>query len=141
MTRTTYNQPASTSAERLISEIFDLGGIGYVALSSGQEVLLRAMPGLSTTTTEETNFYEELLVNPTLLKLASQRANLDCEGLRYIAIGYGEFVQLIMLVKDGHISMGVSRKSNAGELAARVETVLQRHGRTWEPPEPWLLGP
>ena len=139
MARTTYKQPASDNAERLVSEVFALGGIGYVALCSGQEVLLREMPGLSTTTTEESNFYEELLVNPALLKLASQRAHLDCEGLRYIAIGYGEFVQLIMLVKDGHVSLGVSRKANTGELAARVQSLLQQHGRAWEPPEPWLL--
>lgn len=140
MARTTYSQPASDRADRLISAIFDLGAIGYVALCSGQEVLLRIAPGLVSTTTEETNFYEELLVNPTLLKLASQRANLDCEGLRYIAIGYGTFVQLIMLMKDGHVSIGVSRKANTGELAARVQSLLQDHGQAWEPPTPWLLG-
>jgi hypothetical protein len=140
MTRTTYNQPASDSAERLVAAIFALGGVGYVALCSSREVLLRAAPGLSTTTTEESNFYEELLVNPTLLKLASQRANLDCGGLRYIAIGYGRFVQLIMLIKDGHVSMGVSRKTNTREVAERVQSLLEQHGRAWEPPEPWLLG-
>lgn len=140
MARTTYDQPASDGAERLIAGIFALGGIGYVALCSDQEVVLRAAPGLVSTTTEETNFYEELLVNPTLLKLASQRANLDCEGLRYIAIGYGKFVQLIMLMKEGHVSMGVSRKANTSELAARVQSLLEEQGRAWEPPEPWLLG-
>lgn len=140
MSRTTYQQPGSERASQLVSEIFALGGIGYVALCSGQEVLLRTAPGMVSTTTEETNFYEELLVNPTLLKLASQRANLDCEGLRYIAIGYGGFVQLIMPMKDGHVSMGISRKANAGELAARVQALLQEHGQAWIPPEPWLLG-
>ena len=140
MTRTGYSQPASDKAARLISAIFDLGGIGYVALCSGQEVLLRMAPGLVSTTTEETNFYEELLVNPTLLKLASQRANLDCEGLRYIAIGYGKFVQLIMSVRDGHVSIGVSRKANVGELAARVQLLLEEQGQAWAPPKPWLLG-
>jgi hypothetical protein len=138
--RTTYRQAASARAEPLVRELFDLGGIGYVALCSGQEVLLRAAPGLLTTTTEESNFYEELLVNPTLLKLASQRANLDCGGLTYIAVGYGGFVQLIIPAKDGHLSLGVSRKAGTGELAARAQALLQRHGRAWEPPEPWLLG-
>jgi hypothetical protein len=140
MTRTGYSQPASDKAARLISAIFDLGGIGYVALCSGQEVLLRTAPGLVSTTTEETNFYEELLVNPTLLKLASQRANLDCEGLRYIAIGYGKFVQLIMSMRDGHVSIGVSRRANVGELAARVQLLLEEQGQAWAPPKPWLLG-
>jgi len=140
MARTTYDQPASDKAERLIAQIFALGGVGYVALCSDQEVVLRAAPGLVSTTTEETNFYEELLVNPTLLKLASQRANLDCEGLRYVAIGYGKFVQLIMLMKEGHVSIGVSRKTNTSDLAERVQSLLEEHGQAWEPPKPWLLG-
>lgn len=140
MPRTTYDQPGSERADQLLTELFALGGIGYVALCSGQEVLLRTAPGMVSTTTEETNFYEELLVNPTLLKLASQRANMDCEGLRYIAIGYGKFIQLIMLMKDGHVSLGISRKANTGELAARVQALLQEHGQVWVPPEPWLLG-
>lgn len=140
MARTPYNQPASDQAQRLVSAIFELDAIGYVALSSGQEVVMRPAPGLVSTTTEESNFYEELLVNPTLLKLASQRGNLDCEGLRYIAIGYDKFVQLIMLMKDGHVSIGISRKANVGKLAARVQTILQERGLAWEPPKPWLLG-
>jgi hypothetical protein len=139
MARTTYDQAASPEAQRLVTDIFGLGGIGYVALCSGQDVLLREAPGLVTSTTGESNFYEELLVNPTLLKLASQRAGLDCGGLRYVAIGYGDFVQLIMLTKDGHVSMGVSRKTPVGELAGRVNTVLEQHGQAWVPPKPWLL--
>lgn len=139
MTRTTYEQLASNKAQQLITEIFKLSSIGYVALCCGQEVLLRQAPGLVSRTTAETNFYEALLVNPTLLKLASQRADLDCGGLDYIAIGYGDFVQLIMLTKDGHISMGISRKAHTGELAKRVRSVLQEHGQAWAPPAPWVL--
>jgi hypothetical protein len=139
MARTTYEQRASDKAQKLITEIFKLGGIGYVALCCGQEVLLREAPGMVSRTTAETNFYEEFLVNPTLLKLTSQRGELDCGGLNYIAVGYGDFVQLIMLIKDGHISMGISRKAHAGELAARVKSVLQEHGLAWTPAVPWLL--
>lgn len=94
---------------------------------------------MASRTTAETNFYEELLVNPTLLKLASQRADLDCGGLNYIAVGYGDFVQLIMPTKDGHISMGISRKARAGELAARVKAVLQHRGQAWAPAASQLL--
>ena len=139
MARTTYEQAGTERANRLVAELFELGGIGYVALNVGQDVLLRSAPGMQSTTTEETNFYEELLVNPTLLKLASQRANLDCEGLRYVAIGYGRFIQLILLMKDGHVSLGVSRKTNPGELAARVQAVLEKHELDWSPPNTWLL--
>jgi hypothetical protein len=40
MARTTYEQRASDKVQHLITEIFKLGGIGYVALCCGQEVLL-----------------------------------------------------------------------------------------------------
>lgn len=139
MARATYETRGSEKAEALIGAIFDLGSIGYVALNSGQEVLLRLAPGVATSTAEESNFFEELLVNPTLLKLASQRGGLDCGGLNYIAIGYGDFTQLIMLTKDGHISMGVEHATDPDKLAARVSSVLEQHGQAWVPPTPWLL--
>jgi|GEM_PF-254949 len=127
MARTDYATPATPAAEQLVADLFDIGGVGYVSLGAGPEVLMRQAPGLSTTTTPESNFYEELLVNPTVLKLVTQRAELDCGGLRYIAIGYGDFVELIMNTRSGHLSMGVSRKVQAADMAARVREVLERH--------------
>lgn len=128
MPKTDYDHPASATAERLINDVFALGGIGYVALVAGQQVPMRKAPGVLSRTTAETNFYEELLVNPTLLKLAAQRAELDCGGLNYIAVGYGDFVQLIMPTRDGHISVAISRRVAAGEVAAELRAVLEQHG-------------
>ncbi len=139
MFKTTYKQSASNKAQHLIDDIFKLGIVGYVALNSGQEVLMRIAPGLESGTSAETNFYEELFVNPALLKIASQRGELDCGGLNYIAVGYGDFTQLIMLMKVGHISMGISRKENAGKVAGLVNSVLQKHEQACTPPTPWLL--
>lgn len=124
--------------ENLIQTLFQLGPIGYVAIGSGQEIIMRSMPGLITATTESSNFFEELLVNPSLLKMASQRGNLDCGGLRYIAIAYGEFIQLIMPIKHGHLSLGVSRKTPCYELAQRVADVLSQHGLSWVQNAPWI---
>jgi hypothetical protein len=140
MARTGYGQRGSEAAERLIAAIFDLGGIGYVALNSGQEVIMRTAPGLVSETSAESNFYEELLVNPTLLALAAQRAGLDCGGLNYVAVGYGDFVQLVVPMKNGHLSIGISRKAHAGDLAARVRAVLEQNGMARAAAEPWLLG-
>ena len=140
MKRTTYTQRGSDRAETLVSAIFALGDIGYVALCNGQDVLLRILSGVPTTTTEESNFYEELLVNPTLLKLASQRANFDCEGLRYVAVGYGQFVQLILQNRDGHVSMGVASSANADAIAAQVQSLLHRHDQAWRSAPSWVLG-
>lgn len=139
MPQTDYATPATPAAEALIADLFAVGGIGYVALGCGQEVLMREAPGLRTTTTPTSNFFEELLVNPTLLRLAGQRAGLDCGGLSHLAIGYGDFTQLILLMEGGHVSLGVSRKAPVRDLADKVRGVLERHRRSLPHPERQLL--
>jgi hypothetical protein len=139
MARTAYAQPASPEAQALIDDLFALGGVGYVALGRGQEVLMRPHPQLDTTTSPETNFYEELLVNPTLLALAGQRGGLDCGGLGFIAVGYQGFIEMIMRMKDGLVSLGVSSKTSVAEFAARIQDVLKRHGAEWREPAPSLF--
>lgn len=126
--RPDYTTPISEKAQCLVDDLFALGRIGYVALSSGTDVLMRPRPEATGTTTAETNFYEELLVNPTLLKLATHRGRLDCGGLRFIAIGYGDFTQLIIPTRDGHVSIGLSRNAPTREVAGKVQEVLERHG-------------
>ena len=139
MARTTYIESASPEAESLVDAFFALGQVGYVALGRGQEVLMRQHPDIVTTTTPESNFYEELLVNPTLLALAGQRGDLDCGGLGYIAIGYGGFIEMIMRMKDGHVSLGVSPRTDVGEFAKKMLAVLERHGATHQQLTPPLL--
>ena len=139
MPRTDYDQPANPAVEALVAELFAVGDVGYVAMISGQEVLLRLLPGVVTTTTVESNFYEELLVNPTLLTLAGQRVGLDCGGLDHVAVGYGDFTQLLVRMRDGHVSLGISRHSDARAVAGKVHEVLARHGRAHVDPEPSLL--
>jgi hypothetical protein len=63
--------------------------VRYVALGRGQDVELRERPGLSDTSSSESDRYEELLVNPTLVTLARQRGEIDCGGLDYLVVAYG----------------------------------------------------
>src|SRR5262252_784889 len=80
---------------RLRDAIFELGPhVRYVAFGSGQDVELEQRDGLANASDAGSDFFEELLVNPTLLTLARQRGELDCGGLRWIIIGYGSFVEL-----------------------------------------------
>ena len=65
--------------------------IRYVAVADGQQVQMRSRPDLLNASSSDSDRYEELLVNPTLLTLATQRGNIDCGGLRYLIIGYGHF--------------------------------------------------
>lgn len=130
MINASYDQPADTRTEALIADLFALGRIGYVALGAGQEVLMRLAPGFETPISCESNFYEELIVNPTLLELTRQRGELNCGGLRYVAVGYGGFVQFVAPMRGGHVSLGVSESRDCRQLAIDVARVLQRHRRT-----------
>ena len=139
MAKTNFETRGTPAAESLMADLFALGRVGYVAIGADHDMLLRKAPGVVDETTAETDFYEETLVNPTLLKLASQRARIDCGGLSYVAIGYGDFTQLILLTRDGHVSLGVSKKEPVRELAGRVHDVLEKHDLAWRPAPTWLL--
>jgi hypothetical protein len=68
----------------MINKIFDLSAsIRYVAIYHGQELQSKSKANTAGASDSETDKYEELLVNPTLLKLASQRGNIDCGGLQH----------------------------------------------------------
>lgn len=134
MPNASYGDPATPGTEALIADLFACGEIGYVALTSGQEVVLRILPDVTTSTTAESNFYEELLVNPTLLTLAGQRGALDCGGVDHVAVGYEGFTQVLVPMRGGHASVGVSRRADARAIAGRVREALARHGRAHQPP-------
>lgn len=55
---------------------------------------------------------EELFVTPAILKIAVQRDRLDCGGLDYIVIKYGNFFQMIQEYKSGHISICIDKNYN-----------------------------
>ena len=67
------------------------GSIRYVAVGRGQDIAMQQRVGVDVASSDVSNRFEELLVNPTLLTLATQRGDLDCGGLRHLIIGYGYF--------------------------------------------------
>lgn len=79
--------------------------IRYVAVYIDYALVSKQREQAADSSSSETDKYEELLVNPTLLTLARQRGNIDCGGLRFIIIGYGNFYQLIKEIRGGHISI------------------------------------
>lgn len=102
--------------------------IRYVAFGRGASVVSRMRPGLTGASSHESDRYEELLVNPTLLGLARRRGEIDCGGLEFIVVGYGAFRQLVLPVRDGHVSIAVERDGDAASLVPRVRSVLRAHG-------------
>ncbi|WP_116951251.1 hypothetical protein [Jiangella endophytica] len=106
----------------LIQSVFDLGPqVRYVAVGHGQDVTIRERGGLADASSGESDRYEELLVNPTLLTLARQRGEIDCGGLRYLVVRYGNFHQVVVpLAGGGHVSVAVEPDADPVATAERV---------------------
>lgn len=99
--------------DEAIDALFDLTPeIRYVAFGSGQEVVMREREGLGDASSSDSDRYEELLVNPTLLALARQRGEIDCGGLRFFVVGYGNFHQLVVPLARGHVSIAFDLDSD-----------------------------
>lgn len=105
--------PASSTDTPLIDRIFAVSeAIRYVALYRGGDLVLRQRAQVTNASAGESDKYEELIVNPTLLTLARQRGNIDCGGAEFVVIGYGNFLQLVIDLPDGHASICFERSSN-----------------------------
>ena len=114
----------------LHDEVFAISpDVRYVAVADGQQVDARSRPDLRHASGNDSDRYEELLVNPALLVLTTQRGNIDCGGLRYLIVGYGHFHQLVIPAAAGHVSVAFELASNpVGHLQA-VLGVLAHHER------------
>lgn len=105
----------------LVDEIFSLSpSVRYVALARGGEPTLRERPGLVGASAAESDRYEEMLVNPTLLTMLERRGGIDCGGLEYVIIRYGNFFQILHSLPGGHLSVAVEPH---GEPLAVVEAL------------------
>jgi hypothetical protein len=92
--------------ERAIASLFALTpAIRYIAFGDGQTTVLRERAALTSASSSESDRFEELLVNPTLLTLTRQRGDIDCGGLRFVIVGYGNFHQLVIPLIHGHVSI------------------------------------
>jgi hypothetical protein len=107
--------------------IFRIGPhIRYVASGEGQRVETAQRDGIAAASDAGSDFFEELLVNPTLLALARQRGDLDCGGLRHVIVGYGNFNQVVLPTPAGHVSVCVERDADAEAVARRVAELLEQ---------------
>jgi len=100
----------------------------YVAVSDGGEPRLTQRAGLSHASAADSDRYEELLVNPTLLTLAHRRGAIDCGGLEYLVIRYGYFYQLVHPTAAGHVSVGIEASADPIALVGAVRRALGRAG-------------
>jgi hypothetical protein len=99
--------------------------VRYVAIYRDGQLTMRARSGTSGASGEESDRYEELLVNPTLIKLASQRGNIDCGGLEYLIVRYGNFFQFVLPAAWGHVSVCFEPDSDPVALGRKVMSLIR----------------
>jgi hypothetical protein len=107
--------------------IFALGPhVRYVACGEGQRVETAQRDGIADASDASSDFFEELLVNPTLLTLARQRGELDCGGLRHVIVAYGSFNQVVVPASWGHVSVCVECDADAELVARQVALLIEQ---------------
>jgi hypothetical protein len=111
--------------ESLKENIFAISKeIRYVAIYSDDKLISSERPGIENTSSSESDKYEELIVNPTLLKLVTQRGNIDCGGARYVIIRYGSFYEFVTPLKNGHLSVGIESASNLMSIIEAIQNLV-----------------
>jgi len=109
----------------MIESIFRLSdNIRYVAIYKTGHLESKSKSNTIGASSSESDRYEELLVNPTLLKLASQRGKIDCGGLDYILVRYGNFFQFVVPESWGHISVCIEANTDPIQIGAQVKSLV-----------------
>ena len=107
--------------EDLIKQILAIStAIRYVALYRNGELRSSQRPDLAHASASESDKYEELIVNPTLLTLTRQRGEIDCGGLAFVLIRYGSFFEVVLPLAGGHLSVGIEPHADPLALVPRL---------------------
>ena len=98
--------------------------IRYVAIDSDGELVSSVKKSVADASSSDSDKYEELIVNPTILTLVKQRGDIDCGGAKYVIIRYGNFYQFVAPIENGHISVCVEPHANPLELVEPILNVI-----------------
>ena len=109
----------------IASRVFKLSlDIRYVALYANGALSMSQRPELDFASDSKSDRYEELLVNPALLTLAGQRGEIDCGGLDFVIVSYGNFHQLVIPFQQGHISVAFEKTANPFQYVSQIQAML-----------------
>jgi len=110
----------------LAAALFEIPEVRYIASYINGSLSLHERTGIANASSSESDKYEEIIVNPTLLKLVSQRGNIDCGGLEFVLIRYGRFFQYMQPVRDGHVSVAIEPDADVLATVRKVRDVIGR---------------
>jgi hypothetical protein len=112
-------------SEQVSEEVFSLSDdIRSVAVYYHGKLGSVSRPDPSGLSWWDSDKYEEIIVNPTLLTLLRQRGNIDCGGIEHIIIHYGNLTQIVHPIKGGHISVGFVPRSDYTRFIPRLKKLL-----------------
>ena len=113
--------------ESLIEKIFFISqGIRYVAIYVNGKLISSERPNLENSSSSDSDRYEELIVNPTLLRLVIQRGNIDCGGAKFVIIRYGSFYEFVMPFMDGHLSVGMELNADVLMIISSIQDLIPK---------------
>lgn len=112
----------------LVTDLLAIRGVRYVALYRNGDLDTGVHSALQGASSSESDRYEELIVNPTLLTLVVQRGNIDCGGVQYVLVRYGHFFQFIQPLAGGHVSVAIEPSAMSLDLIPELQRCIQEHG-------------
>lgn len=116
----------------LVEQLLALSNdVRYVAVYQRGNLSTSLRPELSGASSSESDKYEELIVNPTLLTLVKQRGDIDCGGVEYVVIRYGNFFQLVHPIPGGHVSLALEATADPIQFVPELRRVLRATGVTF----------
>lgn len=108
----------------LLDAVFAVSpAVRYVALYQEGRLTSRQRSDLVAASASESDEYEELIVNPTLITLVRQRGEIDCGGLQYALIRYGSFFEFVQPLENGHLSVGIESTADVTALATEIRAL------------------
>ncbi len=119
--------PYRQVAEEVSQQVFAMAEeIRYVAVYYQGKLESVSTPTLSGSEWWESDKYEELIVNPTLITLLRQRGNINRGGIRRVMIEYGDLMQFVQPIQGGHISVGFEPGSDYARLLPKITRLLKQ---------------
>ena len=111
----------------MISKIFRISAnVRYVAIYRDGQLKSQSKDNTAGASSSESDKYEELIANPVMLKAATQRGNIDCGGLEFLLVRYGNFFQFILPVSWGHVSVCIEKSADPINIGHKVIALFEK---------------
>ncbi len=114
-------------AKSLIQKIFQISDdVRYVAIYADGTLISELRADRKEASGSDSDRYEELIVNPTLLLLAKQRGDIDCGGCQFVLVRYGNFFQFVKPISNGHLSVCIESFANPIAISQEIDALMEK---------------